>query len=165
MMERGASIAGHADAFIAGLAPHVGTRELACIGAAMEWDEAQLHTHRLPGEQGPGNVVLITLEHAHVTEVFAGFGAKAVKAEAVAQEAIEQAQAYRKSTAAVGEHLADQLMLPMALAGRGRFTASTLSSHAEKTADVIARFLPVDIQFERLEDRNTCLVKSTCQDR
>ena len=163
LMERGAFIAGHADAFVAGLAPHVGTRELACIGAAMEWDENQLHMHRLPGEQGPGNAALITLEYEHVTEIFAGFGAKAVKAEAVAQEAIDQAQAYQESNAAVGEHLADQLMLPMALAGGGRFTASTVSLHAETNADVIARFLPVDIQFGRLGGRNTCVVKSTCQ--
>lgn len=163
LMERGDYIAGHADAFVAGLAPHIGMRELGCIGDAMQWGEAQLRMHRLPGEQGPGNAVLITLEHEHVTEVFAGFGAKTVKAEAVAREAISQAQAYMEASAAVGEHLADQLLLPMALAGGGRFTASTVSSHAETNADVISRFLPVDIEFNRLKGRNTCVVKSTCQ--
>jgi RNA 3'-terminal phosphate cyclase (ATP) len=165
LMERGNYVAGHADAFVAGLPPGVGLRELACIGDAMQWDADRLRMHRLPGEQGPGNAVLITLKYEHVTEVCAGFGAKAVRAEAVAQEAIAQARTYMESDAAAGEHLADQLLLPMALAGGGRFTASTVSSHAETNAAVIARFLPVAIDFERGEGRNTCVVKSTCQPR
>jgi RNA 3'-terminal phosphate cyclase (ATP) len=165
LMERGSYVAAHADAFVAGLPQSVGMRELSCIGHAMQWGREQLHLHRLPGEQGPGNAVLITLEYEHVTEVCAGFGATAVRAEAVAQEATMQAQAYMASDAAAGEHLADQLMLPMALAGGGRFTASTVSSHAETNAELIARFLPVSIYFERGEGRNICVVKSTCQSR
>ena len=138
LMDRGAHIAGYADALVAGLVPNVGVRQLDCVGAAMEWSGAQLRLHRLSAEQGPGNAVLITLEHEHVTEVFAGFGAKAVRAESVAQEAIDQARAYAESGAAVGEYLADQLILPMALAGAGNFTASTVSSHAKTNADVIS---------------------------
>jgi RNA 3'-terminal phosphate cyclase (ATP) len=163
LMERGSPVAGYAEAFVAGVPPGVGLRELGCIGCALEWDESRLHMHRLPGEQGPGNAVLVTLEHEHVTQVFAGFGAKAVRAEAVAQEVIEQAQAYLGSSAAVDEHLADQLILPMALAGGGSFTASTVSSHALTNAEVIARFLPVVIDFRGEEGRSTCAVKSTCQ--
>ena len=113
--------------------------------------------------QGSGNAILMTLEYGHVTEVCAGFGAKTVRAEAVAQEAIAQAQAYMASNAAAGEHLADQLMLPLALAGGGSFTASMVSSHAETNAEVIARFLPVSIYFEYGKGQNTCVVKSTCQ--
>jgi RNA 3'-terminal phosphate cyclase (ATP) len=163
LRERGRLVAGYADAFVAGLPPSVGMRELACIGSAMGWEESHLHLHRLAGEQGPGNAVLITLEHEQVTEVFAGFGAKALRAEAVAQEAIDQARAYSASDAAVGEHLADQLMLPMALAGGGSFTASMVSSHAKTNAAVIARFLPVVIDFEAGEKHYACVVKSTCQ--
>jgi len=165
LMERGRFIGGQADAFVAGLSANVGVRELACIGEAMGWDAAQLHLHRLPAEQGPGNAVLVTLEYEHVSEVCAGFGAKSVPAEAVAKEAIAQARDYMASDGAAGEHLADQLMLPMALAGGGSFTASTISLHAETNAEVIGRFLPVDIHFERGEQRNTCVVKSTCQPR
>ena len=165
LMERGRLVAAHADAFVAGLPANVGLRELGCIGEAMGWDAAQLHLHRLPAEQGPGNAVLMTLEYEHVSEVCAGFGAKSVRAEAVAQEAIAQARDYMASDAAAGEHLADQLMLPMALAGGGSFTASTISLHAETNAKVISQFLPIDIDFEQGERRYTCVVKSTCQPR
>lgn len=165
LMERGGFVAGYADALVAGLVPDIATRELDCIGNAMKWSERQLRMHQLADEQGPGNAVLITLEHDFVNEVFAGFGAKGVKAEAVAQEAINQARAYMASRAAVGEYLADQLMLPMALAGGGGFSASSISLHATTNAHVITRFLPVAIDFESKEAHYTCAVKSTCQAR
>ena len=88
-----------------------------------------------------------------------------MSARANSHEAIDQARAYFASDAAVGEHLADQLMLPMALAGGGSFTASTVSSHAETNAAVIAHFLPVVIDFEAAEKHYACAVKSTCQAR
>ena len=163
LMERGRPVAGYAEAIVAGVPLGVGLRELGCISGALEWDGSQLHMHRLPAEQGPGNAVLVTLEHEHVTAVFAGFGAKTIRAETVAQEVIEQAQQYRESNAAVDEHLADQLLLPMALAGSGRFTAATVSSHALTNAELVARFLPVVINFGQEEGRNTCVVKSPCQ--
>lgn len=152
----------YAEAFVAGIPAGVGQRELACVGAKMGWDEARLRLLVLPGEQGPGNAVLLTLEHEHVTEVFAGFGAKMVRAEAVAAQAVKEARAYIGSGAAVGEHLADQLMLPMALAGGGSFTVSNVSQHAQTNAEVIARFLPVEIGFERGEGYSTCRVSATC---
>ena len=161
--ERGAYLGGRADALVAGLAAHVGMRELDCVGEALGWNREQLHLQRLPAEQGPGNALLITLDYEHVTEVCAGFGAKAVRAEAVAHEAAVQARAYLASDAAAGEHLADQLLLPMALAGGGRFTATTISMHTETNAQLISKFLPVDIYFERGERSNLCVVKSTCQ--
>ena len=78
------------------------------------------------------------------------FGKLGVSAEDVATDAVEQARAYLKSSAAVGEHLADQLLLPLALAGGGSFTAASLNTHAKTNMQVIQRFLPVrfDVQEE-----------------
>lgn len=162
LLERGARRDAYAEAFVAGIPIAVGQRELACVGSKMGWGEEQLRLQLLPGEQGPGNAVLLTLEHEHMTEVFAGFGAKMVRAEAVAAQAVKEARAYIGSGAAVGEHLADQLMLPLALAGGGSFTASNVSQHALTNAEVIARFLPVEFVFERGEAHSTCRVLATC---
>jgi len=159
---RGARRAAYAEAFVAGIPASVGERELACVRSKMGWDDAQLRLNVLPGGQGPGNAILLTLEHEHVTEVFAGFGAKMVRAEVVAGQALKEARDYIGSGAAVGEHLADQLMLPLALAGGGSFTASTVSRHALTNADVIARFLPVEIGFEHDDRRSTCVVRRAC---
>lgn len=147
LMEPGPRQAAYAEAIVAGIPASVGTRELDVIGAGMGWGEPQLLMRGLPGEQGPGNAVLITLEHEHVTEVFTAIGEKMVRAESVAKKVVHEARDFIASGAAVGEHLADQLLLPMALAGGGRFTAASVSQHAITNAQVIARFLPVDISF------------------
>ena len=65
---------------------------------------------------------------------------------------------YLTTDAAVGEHLADQLLLPMALAGGGTFSCSTVPQHALTNAEVIARFLPVNITFEQQERNSICTV-------
>jgi RNA 3'-terminal phosphate cyclase (ATP) len=147
LMEPGPRQAAYAEAIVAGIPASVGARELDAVGAGMGWGEPQLLMRGLPGEQGPGNAVLITLEHEHVTEVFTAIGEKTVRAEAVAKKAVHEARAFIASGAAVGEHLADQLLLPMALAGGGRFTSASVSQHAITNAQVIARFLPVEIGF------------------
>jgi len=156
--ERGALVDAYAEAFFAGIPASVGTRELAEVGAALGWEKRQLRLRGLPAEQGPGNALLLTFTHEHLTEVFAAFGARGVSAEAVAGQALREAQQYLASGAAVGEHLADQLMLPMALAGSGRFTLSTVSGHARTNAAVIERFLPVSVRFLEGEQHASCIV-------
>lgn len=158
LMERGERRNGFAESFVAGVPASVATRELGVIGLGMGWDEAQLLHHALPGEQGPGNALLITLEHEHATEVFAGFGEKSVRAETVAKHLLQEVRDYIASGAAVGEHLADQLMLPMALAGGGRFTTTRLSQHALTNAEVISRFLPVSFDLQEGERLSTCAI-------
>ena len=159
LVERGARLGGYAEALVAGIPGSVGTRELECIGTGMGWSGEQLRMRGLPPEQGPGNAVLITLEHEHVSEVFAAFGEKAVRAEAVAKSVLQEARRYIASQAAVGEHLADQLMLPMALAGGGCFTTDTVSQHSITNAAVIGRFLPVAITFEQQGGRHLCDIR------
>jgi RNA 3'-terminal phosphate cyclase (ATP) len=158
LMAPGARGAGYAESIIAAVPFSVAQRELDTVAAAMGWSGAQLRPHQLPNQQGPGNALLITLESEHVTEVFAGFGEKSVPAETVAKQVVKDARFYIASGAAVSEHLADQLMLPMALAGGGSFTVDRVSLHARTNADVIAHFLPVDIRFEAKERHSICTI-------
>ncbi|MDQ1816687.1 RNA 3'-terminal phosphate cyclase [Massilia sp. CCM 9210] len=161
LMERGERVEGYAEGIVAGLPASIALRELECVGLGMNWTGDQLRMRGLPGEQGPGNALLITLEYEHATEVFCAFGEKMVRAETVAKDAMHEARRYIASQAAVGEHLADQLMLPMALAGGGSFTADVISQHAITNAEVIGRFLPVAITLEEGEQRSTCTVRAT----
>ena len=164
LLQRGARLHGYAESFVAGVPASVAKRELECIGLGMGWEEAQLHTCVLPTESGPGNALLLTLEHEHVTEVFSGFGEKAVRAETVAKQTLERTRRYIASGAAVSEWLADQIMLPMALAGGGSFTADKLSLHATTNAEVIARFLPVRFEVESTERMHTVRIASIAAD-
>lgn len=159
LRERGERTSAYAESFITGVPLNVTQRELACVGSGMGWEQDKLLVRGLPGEQGPGNALLITLEHEHVTEVFCAFGEKSVRAEAVARQAVQQARDYLRSGAAVGEYLADQIMLPIALAGGGEFSLSHVSGHAQTNADVIARFLPIDTAFNAAGEYCVCTMK------
>jgi RNA 3'-terminal phosphate cyclase (ATP) len=161
ILARGELISGYAESIFARVPAGIARRELDSIGAGMGWGESQLRERQLPTEQGPGNALLITLEHEHVTEVFSAFGEKQVKAEAVAQLVLDEARAYIASGAAAGEHLADQLMLPLSLAGGGRYSIQLVSQHARTNAEIIARFLPVRIGFEDGDNCSICVVESS----
>ena len=64
-----------------------------------------------------------------------------MKAETVASRAVQQAQDYIAADVPVGEHLADQLLLPLALAGGGAFRTTRPSQHTETNIEVLGRFL------------------------
>jgi RNA 3'-terminal phosphate cyclase (ATP) len=73
-----------------------------------------------------------------------------VSAEKVASNAAHEAREYLVCRAAADEHLTDQLLLPLALAGAGSFTAQKINRHARTNMAVIAEFLPV--RFETHEE-------------
>jgi RNA 3'-terminal phosphate cyclase (ATP) len=160
LIERGERVGGYAECFFAGISSGIARRELEHIASGMGWAEDQLLARGLPADQGPGNALLLTLEYEHATEVFTGFGEKMMKAELVADKALQEARRFIASGAAVSEHLADQLMLPCALAGSSCFTADRVSLHAKTNADVIARFLPVRFNFESEGTRSKCSVNA-----
>ncbi|HVK56647.1 MAG TPA: RNA 3'-terminal phosphate cyclase [Burkholderiales bacterium] len=149
LLSRGERRSAQAESFIAGVPAHVAKRELEAIAKAFGWEDEQLLIRGLPNEQGPGNALFVTLEHENVTECFVAFGEKGVTAEAVAKRVIGQVRDYTATTAAVGPYLADQLLLPLSLAGGGSFTASGLTQHALTNIEVIGKFLPIDIQVQR----------------
>ena len=137
---RGAPLRAYAEAYVAALPAHVATRELDVIGRQLGFTREQLHVRALANDLGPGNAVTITLEYEHVTEVFAGFGERGVRAEDVALGPAREATTYLAATAPVGEHLADQLLLPMALGAGGVFLTSASTAHLHSNAEVVRRF-------------------------
>jgi hypothetical protein len=88
---------------------------------------------------------MIEMGYANVTEVFTAFGQRGVRAEAVAEQCLQEARRYLAAGAPVGEHLADQLMVPMAIAGGGSYVTGEPTEHARTNADVIRRFLDVEV--------------------
>lgn len=144
--ERGAFREARATGVVAGLSGDIAQRELERVCAQLGTIEREMRV--LPSAQGPGNVLLIAMEYERVTEIFTGFGEKGLAAELVADRAARAARLFHQGEAAVGEYLADQLLLPMALAGRGSFTASELSSHLRTNLEVIEKFLDVQFQLD-----------------
>jgi RNA 3'-terminal phosphate cyclase (ATP) len=140
LLERSARRRGYAEAYFAAIPFHVAERELAVVGRRLNWLPEQLLVRGLPSEVGPGNVLSLTLEHEHVTEVFTGFGERGRSAENVAEETAGEALEYLAQPAPVGAHLADQLLLPMALGGLTSFATCEPTPHFLSNAEVIAAF-------------------------
>ena len=114
--------------------------------------------------EGPGNVFWLEVVYEHLTAHFTAYGAKGKMAEVVAQDAIADYKAYLASEAVVGPHLADQLLLPMALAGKGAFVTGPPTPHLLTHAQMIEKFIEVDCLVERLEDRAGRLWKVSVED-
>lgn len=140
---RGQRIDSYAEAYIAALPFHIAERELDTVGKLMNWSAEKLHVRGLANDRGPGNVLMLTLRYENLTEVFTGFGERGVTAENVARQVCREVLDYLASGAAVGNYLADQLILPLALAGQGSFTTTAPSQHLLTNIAVIQRFLPI----------------------
>ena len=152
LIERGAETGRRADAVFANLPADIAKRELATVAKTLDFADDALKVCGIRDASGPGNVLMLRFAFEKVVEVFSGFGRQGLAAETVAEQTVKDAQRYLASSAAVGRHLADQLLLPMALAGGGRFTTLRPTRHTRTNADVIQRFLNVDIDIEPADD-------------
>jgi len=139
---------------------HVAQRELAVIAERLALAPTALETRRVDDSAGPGNVVWVEAASEHACEVTCGFGERGVAAETVAERATEAMERYLAADVPVGEHLADQLLIPLALAGSGSFRTVAPSLHTRTNAALIERFLPVRFALER-EDDEHFLVRAT----
>lgn len=147
-----------ATAVISGLPRHIAERELKLVRTALDLNPDALTIRELPPDQGPGNVLLIEIENEHVTEIITSFGSRGVRAESVAHSAITAAKHYLTANVPVGEHLADQLLLPLALARGGSFVTMPLSRHCTTNIEVIEMFLPVRFEIEVLGSQQSRVI-------
>ena len=148
-----------ARAVVANLAHSIAERELSVIAKKLRWEPSCLKSEVVPS-RGPGNVVILEIESENVTEVFTAFGERSVRAEAVAENAASQARRYLAADVAIGEHLADQLLIPMALAKGGIFTTLAPSRHTHTNIDIIAQFLSTRIRVD-MKDNRSCAIEVT----
>jgi len=156
LLERGALIEAYAIALHAGIEKTVAERELTVIRTKLGFSDEQLRNRALRANEGPGNALLVVLRHEHMTEVFAGYGDRGVSAEQVAHKVVKEVRAYQAHTAPIGPHLADQLMIPLALAALqgkfGEYLATELTEHTRTNAQVIEKFVPVSFSMVSLEN-------------
>jgi RNA 3'-terminal phosphate cyclase (ATP) len=88
-----------------------------------------------------GAGIFLTAEYEGVRAGFSALGAKGKPSEAVAEEAVAAVLAHRDSGAALDRHLADQLVLPLALAGgASSFSAERVSRHLTTNVWVVEQF-------------------------
>lgn len=149
LLERGEITRRLVRARVAGLSRRVADRELKEVRDRLGWSRDALVAEQVSGAAGPGNVLTIEIESEQVTEVVTGFGQRGVPAETVAERAVRAAKSYLAATAPVGEHLADQLLLPLALAGGGAFRTLRPTRHTLTNIEIVKSFAEVEVNLEK----------------
>ena len=147
---------------VAGLPRRVGREEVDRIGAQLNLPPGVGRVEAVRDSRGPGNVVWLVARTSsggrpHAA-VFVGVGRKGRPAQVVADEVVEAFTTWRKAGAPVCTHLADQLLLPMALAGGGAFRTGPLSLHTRTNLDTLRRFLP-ELPVSVTDEGATCVVR------
>ncbi len=142
------------------LDPDIAERELATVshafGGSGKFGEVQLATMTRPNVNaaGTGNALMLLLRHQHGVEVVSVIGERGVSSEQLARSACDEAREVIAAAVPVGPHLADQLLLPMALAawrggGESVFYTTEPTSHTMTNMSTIQAFLPVHFAMDK----------------
>jgi RNA 3'-terminal phosphate cyclase (ATP) len=148
--QRGAIRRIHAVATVSRLPGHIAQRELQVVGGALGLEPDALEVQHEQRAYSPGNTVQVTVESECCTEVITGVGQRGLPAEVVAEKVVQQAKRYLAANVPVGPYLADQLLLPLALAGGGAFLTVAPDRHTPTNIEIIRRFLPLSFDTTEL---------------
>lgn len=136
---------------LAGLPLHIVEREEAWVrrwlAEAGQTCESRFLAAPSPGQ---GNLLFLKGEYEEGLAGFSALGQKGKPAEAVAAELCRDWRAFDQSGGALDQHLADQLLLYLALAaGESCFTTEAITSHLETNLALLENFLPVRFRLDR----------------
>ncbi|MFP3873378.1 MAG: RNA 3'-terminal phosphate cyclase [Thiohalophilus sp.] len=140
LSQRGQIVHQYARILSSRLPRHVAEREWQIIHQQLHYPESQRELIFADNALSPGNAVNLILQTTHLNEVFTALGKPGLPAEQVAQSAVDDLRRYLDTPAPVDAHLADQLLLPIALAGEGGFRTTAMTSHTRTNMAIITRF-------------------------
>ena len=103
-----------ATALLSRLPRRTGDDQLRWLGRRLQLERAEVHEASSPG---PGNAVFLHVAGGLVDLVLSGFGDRRRRGRAVAEQALRALEDWQPSGVPVDEHLADQLLIPLVLAG------------------------------------------------
>lgn len=127
----------------------IAKRELRVVRERLGFGPEECVAMEVKDSPGPGNILTLEFEDkTGMTPVFAGFGELRRPAEQVARLAIRDARNWLSSELSVGEYLADQLVIPFALAGGGSFATLPLSRHTTTNLNIVRKFVDTEIESD-----------------
>lgn len=153
LLARGAICKRLAKATVAKLPLSICERELNVVCDKLKWDSMSTVSEAIDNPVGPGNIVTLEIASEHITEMFTAFGEKRTRSRDVPLPAIEEVQEYLIANVPVGAHLADQLMIPMALVGGGSFRTLPLTDHSTTNIETIKKFIDIDITTTKINNK------------
>jgi len=135
---------------VAGLDPRIGQRQrdqaasrLGVLAPVLELEVVRLSS------SSPGTLLLLRAEFENSGACFFSLGERGKPAERVADEAVDELLEFLATGGAVDPYLADQLIVPLALApGESALAVSRVTGHLTTNAEIVRRFLPARIEID-----------------
>lgn len=165
LLSRGEEKAWRARALVSKLPDDLGARQLDALLDRFERKRLKFDATKLERVEADdaGNALLLELPHGDLCDVLCAFGERGMRPEHLADRIATEAMILAAAGVPVGPHLADQLLIAMALAGSGTFRTVQPTLHCTTNARLIERFLPVAFTFAKDDDKGAYRV--TCAPR
>lgn len=134
----------------AGLPESVGKRQARRLSVRLKAEGVESH---IPQEEweaaNPGSVAAVIFRQAPVPALFFGLGERGKPSESVADDAADEAIAFRDAKCPVDPHSADQLLLPLAFSDdASEYRASEITRHLTTNVETVRRFVDRTIEIE-----------------
>jgi RNA 3'-phosphate cyclase len=144
----------------AGLPESVGRRQARRLSVRLKTQSVESH---IPIEEweaaNPGTVAAIIFRQAPVPSLFFGLGERGKPAEAVADEAVDEAVAFRDAKCPVDPHSADQLLLPLVFSpDASAYRTSEVTRHLTTNIETVRKFVDRMIEVDG-EEREPGIVQ------
>jgi RNA 3'-terminal phosphate cyclase (ATP) len=137
----------------AGLPESVGRRQSRRMSVKLKSQGIESH---IPLEEwqaaNPGTVAAIIFRQTPVPTLFFGLGERGKPAEAVADDAANEALAFRDTNGPVDPHSADQLLLPLVFTrSASRYRTSQITRHLTTNIKTVRKFVDRSIELDAEE--------------
>ncbi|MDS0475331.1 RNA 3'-terminal phosphate cyclase [Natrinema sp. 1APR25-10V2] len=106
----------------------------------------------------PGSALVIRVDHGTGIAGFSALGERGKPAERVGEDAADAANRFLEGVAPVDRHMADQLLVLLAVAG-GRVRVPAVTDHLQAGCELLAEF-GVDVRLERADETAAVSVAS-----
>ena len=134
---------------VAGLPESIADRQAKRLKTRLKGIDVESHVPIETWAGGPGTVAAVIFRQAPIPTLFFAIGERGKPAESVADDAAEQAKAYRDSGCPVDPHAADQILLPLVFAdGPSEYRVSEVTLHLTTNIDVIRQFVDREITID-----------------
>lgn len=150
--ERGHLVEATASSLLLDLPRHIARRELEKLEHELEGLAPTTEVREVDQEGTRGNALFLEIECEGIREVFSEMGKKGRPAEEVAERLAGEVNRYLATEAPVGPYLADQLVVPLAMAG-GEVVVSEVTRHCRTQLELVPRFLEVEFAVESAGER------------
>jgi RNA 3'-phosphate cyclase len=138
-----------------GLPESVGRKQARRMSVRLKSEGIESH---IPIEEwqaaNPGTVAAIIFRQAPVPTLFFGLGERGKPAESVADDAAEEAIAFRNANCPVDPHSADQLLLPLIFSSNASaYRTSEITRHLTTNIETVRKFVDRAIEIEGEEGK------------